>query len=68
MGPTHKQVVLPEQSFHYTVRGVKIVRIEGDPEPHSGIIGTLEHIGVRLPPMWIMKIVVKAARLFRRSR
>jgi predicted ester cyclase len=66
VAPTRKVVVLPEQTFHYTVRNGKITRIEGDPVPHSGIIGTLEQIGVRLPPIWVMKIVAKAAKLLRR--
>jgi SnoaL-like domain len=63
---TRKLVVLPEQTFHYMVRQGKIVRIEGDPVPHSGIIGTLEQIGVRPPPMWVMRFLAKVSRGFRR--
>jgi predicted ester cyclase len=67
VAPTGKKVVLPEQRFDYTVRDEKIVRIEAEPLPHAGIIGTLEQIGVRLPPLFVMKGIAKVARLFRRA-
>jgi predicted ester cyclase len=66
VAPTAKKVVLPEQRFDYTVRGGKIVRIESEPVPHAGIVGTLEQVGVRLPPLLVMKAVARLARLRRR--
>jgi len=64
---TGTRVVLPEQRFDYTVRDGKIVRIEGEPVPHSGVIGLLEQIGVRLPPLWLMRFVARLRRRFRRA-
>jgi ketosteroid isomerase-like protein len=64
--PTGKKVVLPQQDFHHTLSSGKIVRIESDADPHSGIIGTLEQIGVRLPPIWVMKLLTRVPKLWRR--
>jgi predicted ester cyclase len=68
VGPTGRRVVLPEQRFDYTVAGGRIVRIQGEPLPHAGVIGMLEQLGVKLPPVWVMKTVARVLRLFRRER
>lgn len=60
---TGKKVVLPEQRFDYEVRDGRIATITPEPMPHAGIIGLLEQIGVKLPPLWMMKLVARAARL-----
>lgn len=63
---TNKRVILPEQDFHYTVQGQQIVRIAADHVPGGGILGTLQQIGVNLPPIWVMKLVTKINKLVKR--
>jgi predicted ester cyclase len=63
---TNKHVVLPAQDFAYVVSGDQIARITPEPIPNGGIIGTLQQIGVNLPPLWVMKLVTKASHIFRR--
>lgn len=63
---TGKKVVLPEQSFAYTVRNGRITTITPEPIPHAGIIGLLEQIGVKPPPLWVMKLVARASKLSKR--
>lgn len=63
---TGKRVVLPEQRFAYAVRDGRITTITPEPMPHAGIIGLLEQIGVRLPPLWVMKLVARASKLSKR--
>lgn len=60
--PTQTKVSLPEQYFYYTVRDGKITHIRAEPMPHAGIIGLLEQIGVRLPPIWVMRLVTKTMK------
>ena len=65
VAPTGKRVALPEQRFDYTVRDGRIVRIAGENIPHAGVIGLLEQVGVRLPPVWVMKLFATGHRLSR---
>ena len=67
LDPTGKAVTLPEQRFDYVVAGARIIRIEGEPVPHAGVIGMLEQIGARLPPLWVMRVVSRVRRLLGRG-
>lgn len=64
--PTKKKVVLPEQRFDYAVHNGRITTITPEPLPHAGIIGLLEQIGVKLPPLWVMKLITKLSKPFRK--
>jgi predicted ester cyclase len=65
--PTGRRVELPAQDFHYRVEDGKIVHVEPDPVPHAGLLGLLEQLGVRLPPLWVMRAVARLRRLLGRS-
>lgn len=65
--PTGTRVVLPKQRFAYTVSGQRLVRIECEPVPGGGIVGILEQIGVKLPPLWILRTVSRIRRFLGKS-
>jgi predicted ester cyclase len=63
--PTGRRVELPAQDFHYRVADGKIVHVRPDPVPHAGLIGLLEQLGVRLPPLAVMRLAARVRRLRR---
>ena len=65
VGPTGKRVVLPEQEFVYHVENGRIARIVPENVPGGGIPGLLRQIGVRLPPLWLMRLLMTVTRLAR---
>jgi hypothetical protein len=64
---TGKKVVLPEQEFVYYVDSGKIARIVSEPVPDGGIPGLLKQLGVRLPPLWLIRLIAKVSGLVRRG-
>jgi hypothetical protein len=50
---------------HYRVADGKIVHVRPDPVPHAGLIGLLEQLGVRLPPLAVMRLAARVRRLRR---
>jgi predicted ester cyclase len=64
---TGKKVVLPEQEFVYYVDSGKIARIVSEPVPDGGIPGLLTQLGVRLPPLWLIRLIAKVSGLVRRG-
>ena len=64
---TGTKVVLPEQEFVYHVEREQIARIVPEPVPNGGIPGLLKQIGVTLPPVWLLRLVMKLSGLFRRG-
>jgi hypothetical protein len=67
VSPTGKKVLLPEQKFEYHVENGRIARIIPENVPGGGIPGLLRQIGVRLPPLWLMRVLVAVTRLVRRG-
>ena len=63
---TGRKVVLPEQEFVYHVDRDRITRIVPEPVPGGGVPGLLQQIGVTLPPLWLLRIVMKVLGVFRR--
>ena len=64
---TGRKVVLPEQEFVYYVEAGQITRIVSEPVPNGGIPGLLTQIGVRLPPLWLLRVIAKLSGLVRRG-
>jgi predicted ester cyclase len=68
VSPTGTKVVLPEQEFVYHVENGRIIRIIPEDVPGGGVPGLLRQIGVKLPPLWLMRIVMSLTELGRRIR
>jgi hypothetical protein len=60
--------VLPGQEFVYHVEAGQITRIVPDADPNGGMPELLRQIGVRLPPLWLMRIVARIAGFVRGKR
>jgi hypothetical protein len=56
----------PEQAVREMTQGT-VVHIASESVQGGEILGLLQQIGVKLPPLWLMRFVARVSRLFGRT-
>ncbi len=65
--PSGKEVRLEPEAIYFVVKNGKIVKIYPEPGHEGGVVNTYKALGVKLPPLTIMRLVTHIKYLFRRS-
>jgi hypothetical protein len=65
INPTGKRIVLPEQEMRYSIKGDKIYRIVAENVAGGGILSILRQIGVKLPPQFLISMMVLTVSILR---
>ncbi len=66
--PTGKRIILPEQEMRYSIKDDKIYRILARNVAGGGIMSILRQIGVKLPPQFIISIMIGVYSILRKIK
>ena len=65
---THTKVVLPKQKYVFRVMNDKVMEVTPQQMPDAGLMGILKQLGVRIPPIWWLRIMWRNTKLTRKSK